>query len=129
MKKTPLLIVLGLAALAPLLFLGCETESSADLQLTLEPRSATLRKGQSAVFTVSGGYQYRWNLINETIGRLNTRTGNQVIYTVTSTNAATQILTVESFIEGSSGSAPTNAVNTNEIRSTVISATITQPGS
>lgn len=130
MKRIGLVIVCALAALAPLFFLGCEAESTADLQLDLIPRSATLSNGQSAVFTVYGGFDYRWSLSDDTIGNLNIRTGNQVIYTDTSTNSGTQYLTVQSYIIGASGSAPTNVVSTNQpSTSATITATIKQLGS
>jgi hypothetical protein len=110
MKKACFLLALALCSLAPFLFTGCEAESSADTSLTLNPRSATLRPRQSQLFTVSGGYDYRWTLSDERLGALNRRNGNQVLYTATSTNSGTQLLTVESFIEGGSGG--NNSTNT-----------------
>ena len=115
------------AAAASLLFLGCEATSSADLQLLLNPRSASLHYGQQQKFTVSGGFDYRWSLSDETIGVLDTRSGNQVVYTDTSTNSVNQILTVQSFISGASGNNPTNIVSTNQVTGgAVASATIIQ---
>jgi hypothetical protein len=129
MKRLWIVFACSLAAVSSLLFIGCEAESSADVQLTLEPRSITLHPGESAVFTVSGGYEYRWSLSTESLGTLNKRLGNQVIYTTSSssTNAATQILTVESFITGASGNSPTNIISSNNMVTAVsVSATITQ---
>jgi hypothetical protein len=129
MKRIGLVISVAFAAVFSLLFIGCEAESTADLQLDLIPRSATLSHGESVVFTVYGGFDYRWSLSDDTIGKLNTRTGNQVIYTDTSTNSGTQFLTVQSYIIGASGSSPTNIVATNQpSTSASITATIKQLG-
>lgn len=132
MKKRNLLITVALAALSPLLFLGCEAESTADLELDLSPVSVTMRNGDAQVFNVSGGFNYRWILSNEDLGILNTRVGNQVVYTATSTNKATQILTVQSIIQGASQVNNTNAATTNLISNnpSIISAfaTIKQLG-
>lgn len=131
MKQIRFFLACTLTALAPFLFTGCEAESSADTQLNLNPRSVTLGPRQSAVFTVSGGYDYRWSLTEPGLGTLNKRTGNQVVYTVTSTNSGTQTLVVNSFIEGASGNTPTNEIGSNAVvtaDSATATAIITQPG-
>ena len=127
MKAIWVVFICCCAAAASLLFIGCEATSSADLQLTLNPRSATLHSGDSQTFTVSGGFDYRWSLSDETIGVLDTRSGNKVVYTDTSTNGVNQTLTVQSFISGASGNNPTNIVVTNQVTGGAIaSATIIQ---
>ena len=124
MKREWLVCLCGMACLPLLLFTACEVASSSDTQLDLVPRNATVRNGESVVFTVSGGYDYRWWLKNETLGALNTRTGNQVIYTSLSTiasNSVSQELYVQSYIIGASGNNPTNIVGSN----TAVGATST----
>jgi len=112
MKRAWLLGLSAALAAIPLFFAGCEVESSADVRLALNPVAVTLRRSESAVFTVSGGYDYRWWLKDETAGSLNRRTGNQVVYTdlSASTNLFVQELYVESFIIGASGNTPTNVI-------------------
>ena len=115
MKRLGLIMFCGLATLAPLFFLGCEVASSAsrDTQLTLEPRNVRLSAYRSQSFAVSGGYDYEWSLKDETWGRLNKRTGNEVIYTSETTNSVVQQLTVTSFILGA-GSSSTNSAGSRE---------------
>jgi hypothetical protein len=129
MKRLLMVLSFALAALPSLLFVGCEAESSADVELDLTPRQVTLGYMESATFKVSGGYDYRWSLENETLGQLDRRNGDQVVYAATSTNAGTQILTVQSYIEGASGNSPTNVVTSNQAPTTAsLTATIIQTG-
>jgi hypothetical protein len=129
MKQVRFVLACMLTALAPVLYIGCEASSSEDLQLDLTPVSISLRPGQSQLFKVSGGFDYRWNLRNESIGTLNSRTGDEVIYTATRTNAEAQILTVRSFIRGATGNSSTNGVSTNVVAlAASASATINQSG-
>ncbi len=129
MKRAWFVCLCGIAWLTPFFFTACEVASSSDTQLNLVPRNARVRNGESAVFSVSGGYDYRWWLKDETIGSLNKRTGNQVIYTSLSaitSNSVSQELYVESVILGSSGSnIPTNAVGSNTTIGVTATAFIT----
>lgn len=130
MKRLLLISAFSLAVMSSaLLFLGCEAESSADVELDLTPRRVTLKYLQSARFKVSGGFEYRWSLSDETLGELSNRSGDEVGYINLSTNVGTQTITVRSFIIGASGNNPTNIVNTNGIQSiTSASAIIIQAG-
>ena len=82
-QNTRLLIVMGAAlGVATGLFLaGCEVDSaSATIEIT--PDSAVLtNKGEFVTLTAVGGYEYTWSLATEAWGTLNTRKGNQVVYT------------------------------------------------
>lgn len=88
-----------LAVVAPLAFLlaGCEV-SSASRTIEINPNSATLKYGQSLTLSALNGYVYVWSLSDNTLGTLNTRSGQQVTYT-SMTDPATpvvQIVTVSS---------------------------------
>jgi len=91
---------------------GCET-SPAQEAPEITPSAATVRIGEAVEFRASGGYEYEWSLQNETLGRLDTRRGNKVVYrsmyNPTTSNSALQILTVSSTITGSSGSTNTDS--------------------
>lgn len=90
-------VVVG--GLSLLTLCGCEI-GSADESVTINPDSATITKGQSVTLTASGGYVYRWSLAHDDWGILNTRSGNQVVYTSlyqpSGTLPASQIITVTS---------------------------------
>jgi hypothetical protein len=74
---------LGLSFLAAFgLFLaGCETES-VDTPIQVSPDAVSLKKGESATFTASGGYDYSWALPSDKLsyGTLSSRTGPTVTY-------------------------------------------------
>jgi hypothetical protein len=127
MKRFLPVLVCSLVVLSPLLFLGCEVASSADTQLNLNPRSVTLKYKESQPFTVSGGYDYRWTLQNETLGKLDKRTGDRVFYTSLTTNT-TQLLTVESYINDASGNNSTNISDSNAAVGVTASAVISPFG-
>jgi len=79
------------------LFAGCEV-SSASREIEIHPDSATLKYGQSLTLSALNGYVYTWSLSDNTLGALNTRSGQQVTYT-SLTDPATpvvQIITVSS---------------------------------
>lgn len=95
MKAVHSRILMGIAAgilcaAGALVWTGCDV-ASANESLTISPSSATLSSGQSAEFTVSGGYEYTWSLVagttsstttvSSTTGSLSSRTGNRVVYT------------------------------------------------
>ena len=93
--------------MAPLVFLltGCEVESSGS-RIYVNPDSATLKYGEALTLSVSGGYICDWSLSDNTMGTLNTRRGQQVIYT-SMTDPATpvvQIITVSSTFSDNSDS-------------------------
>ena len=88
-----------LAVVAPvaLLLAGCEVDS-ASRKIEIHPDSATLKYGQSLTLSALNGYVYVWSLSDNTLGTLNTRSGQQVTYT-SMTDPATpvvQIVTVSS---------------------------------
>jgi len=101
------------AVLAPLAFMltGCEV-SSASRQIEIQPNSATLKYGDSVTLSALYGYIYNWSLSDNTMGTLNTRQGQQVIYT-NMTDPATpvvQIVTVTStFSDNNSSGTGSNA--------------------
>jgi hypothetical protein len=84
---------------------GCETTPAAG-NPEITPSAATVRIGQSVAFSASGGSVYAWSLQNETMGRLDTRRGERVVYVSMydpgSSTSAVQIITVSSTVSGSS---------------------------
>ena len=117
------------AILAPIAFLlaGCEIES-AGRQIYINPDSATIKYGQALTLNAINGYIYDWSLSDNTIGTLNTRRGQQVIYTSMTDPAASvlQIVTVKStFSDNSDSGVGSNApvVHTAEAYITHISST------
>jgi len=99
-----------LAALGGVLLCSCDSEP-ASASIEISPSSALVRVGQSILFTALGGYEYRWSLSNENLGVLTTRVGQTTTYTsVASTGGTntTQVLTVQSTIEGVHGGDGTN---------------------
>jgi len=93
-KSTSLLpgCAAALAALA-LLLAGCELES-ADRRIEISPNSATLKYGESVTLNALYGYIYAWSLSSTTLGTLNTRSGQQVIYTSMSDPASAEVQTI-----------------------------------
>jgi len=101
-----LLLVCGAWSLAFLT--GCDTASPTD-PITIDPSTATLAAGQQQTFTASGGYDYTWSVDTDNGGELNTRTGNRVVFTCTSSSGYPKTLTVTSTIKGeSAGATSTN---------------------
>jgi hypothetical protein len=96
-----LLIMISLAGLMT----GCEADSATE-SLTIQPSSAVMDFGSSRTFTVSGGYDIRWSLSSEGVGSLSSRTGNSTVYTAPAAafSNATQVIHVESTIQGTGGS-------------------------
>ncbi|MBU4212525.1 MAG: hypothetical protein L6437_12355 [Kiritimatiellae bacterium] len=101
------------AVLAPLAFLltGCEVDS-ASRKIEIHPDSATIKYGQALTLSALNGYIYDWSLSDNTMGTLNTRQGQQVIYT-SLTDPATPVLqtitvtsTFSDHYDGSSSNAP-----------------------
>jgi len=91
---------LGCMALAaPLAFMltGCEVDSASS-RIEIHPDSATILYGQSLTLSALNGYVYDWSLSDNTMGTLNIRRGQQVIYTSMTDPAtpAVQIITVKS---------------------------------
>lgn len=88
-----------MTVLAPivLLLIGCEVDS-ASRRIEIHPDSATIKYGQALTLSALNGYVYDWSLSDNTMGTLNTRSGQQVTYT-SLTDPATpvvQIITVTS---------------------------------
>jgi len=101
------------AVLVLLAFLlaGCEVDS-ASRTIEIHPDSATIKYGQSLTLSALNGYIYDWSLSDNTMGTLNKRRGQQVIYTSLTEPAApvVQIITVTStFSDHSDSNAGTNA--------------------
>jgi len=100
---------------------GCETDSALS-SVYITPSSATIRTGQSRVFTASGGYSYVWNLEEDDGGdvwaTLSTRRGPRTTYTSirdSGSNATVRVLTVTSTVEGAAaGSSSTNGTVTTQ---------------
>jgi len=80
------------AVLAPLAFLliGCEVDS-ASRKIEIHPDTATIKYGQTLTLSALNGYIYDWSLSDSTMGTLNTRQGQQVIYT-SMTDSATPVV-------------------------------------
>lgn len=110
-----------LGALAAAIWMGaagCELDSAGSL-VWITPDATSLNQGESVTLTAHGGYYYSWSLANETWGTLNTRTGDQVVYTSlyapTDGLPASQVVSVSSFYSNnqtSGGSSSTNALTT-----------------
>lgn len=86
---------------------GCETES-VDKRVRVVPDSVTIRRGQSIEFTATGGFDYDWDLSNESRGTLSARTGARTVYTSlfspdSNDTDVVQVLSVVSSIEGAGG--------------------------
>jgi len=96
-----------MAVVAPLAFLltGCEVDS-ASRTIQINPSSATMTYGQSLTLSALNGYVYNWSLSDNTLGTLNTRQGQQVIYTSLTDPPApvVQIITVTSTFSDSDAS-------------------------
>ena len=99
-------VAAGLAAL----FAACdlEVEDPSDFSIRVEPKTVSLRQGQSQQFTAYGGNSYTWSIDTSQTQRwaiLDRTDGGIVVYTsihspTNSTNM--QILTVTSTIGGDS---------------------------
>ena len=121
------------AVVAPLAFLltSCEVDS-ASRTIEIQPNSATLKYGQALTLNALYGYVYTWSLSDNTLGTLNTRQGQQVIYT-SMTDPATpvvQIITVSStFSDTDSSGTGSNApvVHTAEAYITHINSSNSPP--
>ncbi len=104
-------VLLGAMLLASV-WCGCETTSSSENDVRINPSSARIRKGESITFTASGGFEYRWSLGNTTIGTLSNVDGSSTTYTSveapTTNEALIQTLVVNSTIEGSPSGTSTN---------------------
>jgi len=93
-----ILIHLVAAVAAMVLIVGCETESSDQISISITPNNATLRKGESREFIASGWRDYTWALSDPSIGVLSVTKGDRTTYTAvkgpaSSTNETlTQIL-------------------------------------
>ena len=98
MKKPSISPRLALLAVALLMLplAGCETESTSQAAIALEPQSATVQNGQSIELRASGWSDYHWTLSSAGIGYLNTPTGDTVIYTSRTGSRTTQVVTVTS---------------------------------
>jgi hypothetical protein len=91
------------AAFAALLMAtGCDDAEPATEAVRIEPTSVALRKGESATFTASGGYEYTWSIAQGGWGFLSNLTGPTVTYTSlydpSNLVAAVQVLSVISSI-------------------------------
>jgi hypothetical protein len=96
MKKLALLLF-SISIILPLVgMMGCETDPSDQISITITPNTASLAQGASQEFVASGWTGYFWSLSNSSAGVLSTTTGDRTTYTaVTSlTSNTTQVLTV-----------------------------------
>lgn len=59
---------------------GCETQSADDNSLRVEPHSIGLRINQSAEFTATGGFTYKWSLSDPSLGVLTRSEGQTTTY-------------------------------------------------
>lgn len=102
------------AALA-LLTVGCETESSEQIYITVAPNHVTLLEGESYEFQAAGWVDYTWELSNPSIGVLSNNKGDRTVYTalkspVSEDETLTQVLIVSVNMAASGGSSGTNTV-------------------
>jgi len=92
------------------LLAGCEVDS-ASRTIEIHPDSATIKYGQSLTLSALNGYIYDWSLSDNTMGTLNKRRGQQVVYTSLTEPSApvVQIITVTStFSDHSDSNVGTN---------------------
>ena len=116
------MVLLCSVAMVLAALVGCEDDASSGA-IEISPPSATLRKGQSAEFTASGGgSDYEWSLADEDLGTLSPRTGPTVTYTSTYAGAmvpAMQVLTAMSVVPATSRSLVSGAESLKEISGSV----------
>jgi len=129
MSKTSVITLFGLLVAAGLVFTGCEVDSL-DQTIGVTPSAVTLKKGESAQFTASGGYEYTWSLPDSPKGSISSRTGATITYTCLynpgASNTATETLTVTSTIPGdSTGGSSTNSTTASNASSGSAYITIT----
>lgn len=129
MKNARSLLIMAALNLAGLLagglIGGCESDSAAR-KIEIRPDAVSLRLGESVTLTAYNGYIYQWSLQNESLGRLNTRSGVMVTYTSLSDPTAPQlqIVTVTStFSDNSSGGGSNPVTQTAQAFITHIPAT------
>ena len=113
----PCLTVALLAAAGMAIWSGCDVGSATE-NIAIEPSSVVLEQGQSQTFTVSGGYDYTWDIDNRSAGKLNTYRGDTVVFEMlaapdASTNGSGVVtITCTSTIPGTpQGSADTNGTS------------------
>ena len=112
MKKLSILLF-SITLLLPLIaMVGCETESSDQIAISVTPSSVSLRKGESQTFTASGWNNYSWEISDTDAGTLSTKRGNSTTYTAVtslSSSNSVQVLTVSAEVSasGTSNGAPT----------------------
>ncbi len=106
----PCLTVALLAAAGMTFWSGCDTGSATE-NIEINPAAVTLSKGQTQVFTVSGGYDYTWSLSPDNGGgKLDTRHGDTVTFQMLTDTAGTIQIVCTSLIAGTpQGSAVTNS--------------------
>lgn len=97
----------GLVTAVSLFLAGCEVDSASST-VEITPDSVQLgSKGQAVTLTAVGGYECTWSLATDSWGILNTRRGNQVVYTSlyqpSGDTPAVQIVTVASKFTTMSG--------------------------
>ncbi|MDA0577069.1 MAG: hypothetical protein O3B24_03110 [Verrucomicrobia bacterium] len=105
------LLVLG----AVVLQTGCETQSSEDNGVRVEPHAIGLQVNQSQEFTASGGFNYTWKLSDASLGTLTRKDGPITTYisrfdASSNSTAVVQHLTVTSTL--GSGRTTTDGSNT-----------------
>jgi len=69
-------VVLGIV----LLLGGCEADP-VNGTVFITPDSIVIRDGQAVIFTATGGFEYEWDLEQESYGTLSTRRGASTTYT------------------------------------------------
>ena len=75
--------------------LGCETEPSEQIALSITPNTVSLRAGQSQEFVASGFEDYTWEIkkSGDARGVLSTTKGNSTVYTaVSGTNGIVDLI-------------------------------------
>jgi len=80
MKIVSAIVIVAAFLAAALFHTACDVESAAG-EVIISPSSVALKKGDSAQFTASGGFEYQWRLEDEQLGMLSTRRGQSTVYT------------------------------------------------
>ena len=80
MKTLSSVLLLAASVAVAIVYTACDVASPGG-EVIVSPSSVALKKGHSAQFTASGGFEYRWRLENEDWGLLSTRRGPSTVYT------------------------------------------------
>ena len=95
MKILSTFLATSVIVLTVFALVGCETDPSDEIAVTITPNHADLKVGQSQTFVAKGFQNYSWTLSKPEIGVLSSTKGDSTVYTaVISASNEVQVLTV-----------------------------------